>query len=106
MAGEGKNYYAKYISTTGNSLGDLTGPIEKVSNMHLINTKPPKLAMGCVNNDLVIAEGVPLKTKKTHKSHKNFVNGVSISPDGTRIASAGNDKTIIISSTNDLKLIK
>jgi hypothetical protein len=64
VAGEGKNYYAKYISSTGSSLGDLTGPIEVITSMNILNSKPPKLVMGSVNNDIIIAEGVPLKTKK------------------------------------------
>jgi WD40 repeat protein len=38
--------------------------------------------------------------------HKNFINGVAISPCGTKVASVGNDKAIYITSTEDLSSIK
>lgn len=105
VAGEGKVEFAKCIlADSGNTLGNLTGPVKAVNSVAFKPNRPYRIAMGCEDLTVQFFEGPPFKRTCEGNEHSNFVQAVKYSPNGDIFISGGKDGKALVydGKTGDL----
>ena len=106
--GEGAEQKAKaFMVDSGNTIGEITGHIKTILSADFKPTRP--YAAITSSEDMLVGfhKGPPFKFDHTYKEHKNYVNCVRYSPDGTKSCSVSSDKSITIyeGKTGEVQLV-
>lgn len=100
--GDGKKAFARCISwDTANNAGEIGAHSKLILTGDMRKIRPIRVATGSEDFTVNFYEAYPCKFKKMHKEHTNFVTGVKFSPDGSKFASVGFDKKIVIYDGKD-----
>lgn len=95
----GKSFHVKaFAFDTGSSLGEMTGHQKAIICCALRPSKPSMAATGSQDFKVGIYAGPPYKFVKFAEEHKNFVQAIKFSWDGSLLASVGSDTQIHISN--------
>eukprot|EP00850_Spirogloea_muscicola_P011417 SM000071S21041 [mRNA] locus=s71:5779:8092:+ [translate_table: standard] len=83
---------------TGTNVGELDGHSKRVLSCDVRPVRPLRV-MTCGEDFLVnYYEGPPFRFKSSHREHRNFVNCLRYSPDGSKVLTVGSDKRGILFS--------
>ena len=91
LVGEGMPPAKVIMWDSGNSVGDVSGHIKKISTVSYKPTRPFRVITGSDDLKVNFYEGPPFKFKGTSKTHERYPNCVRYSPDGAKFFSVGSD---------------
>jgi len=97
VAGDAKGTTSRvFMWESGTPQGELSGSSKRALTVSIRPDKPSFLAVGNEDMRVNIHKGPPYKFNSLFDEHKNFVQCVRYSPDGSMLATCSNDKKIFI----------
>ena len=102
VVGAGSNVKAKCVMwDTGNAVGEMVGHQKTVLSVAYRQQRPFRIFTGGEDFKCVFYKGPPFKLDHSCSEHTNYVNQVCYSRDGSKIASVGSDKKIVVYEGKD-----
>lgn len=92
VGGQGREKFVHPFSAdTGTSIGEMLGHSKQVNAVAFKSNRPFRIVSASEDQSLCFYQGPPFKLSMTIEDHKNFVNAVKYSPDGSKFVSGGSD---------------
>lgn len=97
VSGSGKNKYGRVVSVdTGSDLGEISAVTANITAVAFRPEKPYKLVVGGEDFVIKFYDGPPYKFVGSKKCHKNFINDLKFSPDGSKLISVSSDRKLTL----------